>query len=164
MQSHLNKIAKCLFIIILIASCVSCRIDINDSKQNSPEHVSMLNLINESHKYDNKKVAYIGYVNIDSGDIVTYPYRDAYISRDNLTSVKLDLNYENALILAKSCKDRFCKISGVFKHESSNINLPEVQKGVPRRLGVLINPELMYETDVVFPEEVGRNEILDRSE
>jgi hypothetical protein len=161
MPNHLNKLSIMLLFLISALIC-SCNYDSKAPFSDVNQAVSMLQLINGKNIYNNKHIEIIGYTNIDSGVLAVYPFRDSYISRDNLSSIELDLGYKDAVNIVKQCKDRYCQFEGTIKYEDSNIKLRHLGLGIPRRLGILLNPRLIDITDTNVPDDVGRNEILYR--
>ncbi len=154
MPNLLNKIFKCLIIFFLIESISSCSHENEAAQSNKVAVVSMLELNSGEDIFNKRKIKTIAYINIDRGELVAYPFRDSYIARDSLTSVKLDLDFEEASQLAEVFKDRYCLITGIIQYEGNDKN-----SSYPR-LGVLHNPQIIFESDTSRAEEVGSNEIL----
>lgn len=163
MPNHLNKLSV-VFALLISAFTCSCSYESKATVTDISQAVSMLQLVNGKHVYNNKHIEFIGYVNIDSGVLVAYPFRDSYISRDNITSIELDFSYEDAMANANKCKDRYCAFEGTIKYEESNVKMRYKGLGMPRRLGMLLNPKLVDITDAQISDDVGRNEILYRPE
>jgi hypothetical protein len=162
MRPHLSKIFLYIVIVLLSVSCdkkntVDQKLLLQKSEIGSVS-ASMMDILTSRDRepgYGNNKVVTIAYIDIDNGEMAAYQSKDAYFSGDDLSSLTLSFNPEQASELIKRYKGRYCLIEGVLVYKDSPNYLDR-----ETRYGELLSPRIIHEAEPFRSDDEGSKSIF----